>query len=221
MCFENPEFRAALGSWLEDWKPGAIVFDPWNSAARDDGQKDYQAVFHSLKDVLPKGDAAPALVIVAHTRKPKTEERKTGRALLNDVAGHHILTSVPRSAFVMQHASDDPEDDRIVWTCSKNNDGELGGRTAWYRKNGLFVPCQDFDWESFDRPDSKRQKSITQAHMEKLFEGGRRLERKHAARELEEISTLKHTACYNALSLTGRFSAHLRQDSEGLLYWEP
>jgi hypothetical protein len=57
--------------------------------------------------------------------------------------------------------------------------------------------------------------------MEKLFEGGKRLERKHAARELEEISGLKHTACYNALSLTGRFAAHLKEDSEGLLCWKP
>jgi hypothetical protein len=122
----------------------------------------------------------------------------------------------------MQHASDDPEDNRIVWSCSKNNDGELGSRTAWYRKNGLFVPCQDFDWESFDRPESKDQKAITQAHMEKLFDGGkRRLILKNAVEELVEMSRLKKTACYNALSLTGRFSEHLKEDTEGLLYWQP
>ena len=139
MVFERSEFRTALAKWLEEWQPDVVVLDPWNSAARDDGQRDYLEVFQSLKEVLPKGDVAPALVIVAHTRKPRGEERKTGRGLLNEIAGSHVLATVPRSAFVLLHASDDPEDDRVVWTCSKNNDGELGGRTAWHRRNGLFL----------------------------------------------------------------------------------
>ena len=73
---------------------------------------------------------APALGIVAHTRKPKTDERASGRALLNLLAGSYVLGSVPRTVFVMQAASDDTTDNRIVWTCCKNNDGELGRRSA-------------------------------------------------------------------------------------------
>jgi hypothetical protein len=42
---------------------------------------------------------------------------------------------MPRCVFVMQSASDDVAEDRIVWTCCKNNDGELGDRSAWIRCN--------------------------------------------------------------------------------------
>ena len=50
----------------------------------------------------------------------------------------------------MQSASDDVAEDRIVWTCCKNNDGELGDRSAWIRCNGLFDPVSDFDWDAWN-----------------------------------------------------------------------
>jgi hypothetical protein len=62
--------------------------------------------------------------------KPRTEERANGRALLNLLAGSYVIGSVPRAVFIMQAASDDTEDKRIVWTCCKNNDGELGARSV-------------------------------------------------------------------------------------------
>jgi hypothetical protein len=41
----------------------------------------------------------------------------------------------------------DVAEDRIVWTCCKNNDGEFGDRSAWIRCNGLLDPVSDFDWD--------------------------------------------------------------------------
>jgi hypothetical protein len=41
------------------------------------------------------------------------------------------------------------EDDRIVFETVKINDGIPGKPTAWHRRNGLFVPCADFDWNEF------------------------------------------------------------------------
>jgi len=57
---------------------------------------------------------------------------------------------MPRCVFVMQSASDDVAENRIVWTCCKNNDGELGDRSAWIRCNGLFDPVSDFDWDAWN-----------------------------------------------------------------------
>jgi hypothetical protein len=219
MAFGHVEFRMTLAEVLDGFKPDLFIFDPWNSAAQDDTQRDYLHTYQLMKDILPKGDYAPAVLIVAHTRKPKVGERANGRNLLNLLAGSYVLGSIPRSVFILQPATDDPTDDRVVWTCCKNNDGPLGDRTAWHRRNGLFVPCEDFEWTEFDNPEGEGRRTVTQAHMEKLFENSRRLERKHAAQELQEISGLKHSACYNALSLSGRFSAHLKEDPEGLLYW--
>jgi hypothetical protein len=94
---------------------------------------------------------------VAHTRKAKPDERHSGRSLLNLLAGSYVLGSVPRTVFVMQAASDDVNDSRVVWTCCKNNDGELGDRSAWERRNGLFMPVEFFDWDAFDHPPKEKR----------------------------------------------------------------
>ena len=77
-------------------------------------------------------------------RTPQTENRRTRERtrLAQFVGWLYVLGSVPRQRFVMQAASDDTTDNRIVWTCCKNNDGELGARSAWERRNGLFAPVQ-------------------------------------------------------------------------------
>ncbi len=162
LAFDRIEFQEALAAAIADFRPDVIVVDPWNAVARDEKAKDYLETFNAIRAVIPTGDNAPALGIVAHTRKPRGDERTTGRGLLNLLAGSYVLGSIPRCAFVMQSASDDPTEDRVVWTCCKNNDGELGQPTAWQRRNGLFAPVKDFDWTEFDRPASDRP-TVTEA----------------------------------------------------------
>ena len=221
LAFDSPEFRHALKSWLADFKPDVLLLDPWNGIAHDDRQKDYREAFENIFAVLAKGEDAPAIVIIAHTRKPKDDDRRTGRALLNELSGSHALGSVPRCAFVMQSASDDETDGRVVWTCCKNNDGELGSRTAWHRRNGLFDRCQDFDWQTFDSPAKDGKETITKDDVESVFEGGRRLARKVAIEALMERTDFKQAACYKALSKGGRFAGNLMEDADGLLRWTP
>jgi hypothetical protein len=159
------------------------------------------------------GDNAPALGIVAHTRKPKTNERASGRALLNLLAGSYVLGSVPRTVFVMQPASDDTTDNRIVWTCCKNNDGELGSRSAWERRNGLFVPVSVFDWDAFDALKSDKRELITEADVRAVFDNGA-LTKTEAAKQLENNTGAHRTTCYRALELDGRFGNHLCAEGE-------
>jgi hypothetical protein len=127
------------------------IIDTWNAAARDEKARNYQDTFNLIRQVVAAGNDGPAIGIVKHTRKPQSDERANGRALLNLLAGSYVLGSVPRTVFVMQAASDDVTDDRIVWTCCKNNDGELGKRSAWIRRNGLFDALTDFDWEAWNK----------------------------------------------------------------------
>lgn len=223
MAFDKPEFREALRTWLDEFKPDVVILDPWNSMARDDGARDYLETLNLLRGVVfGQSTSPPALVIVAHTRKPKSDERNNGRNLLNDVAGSYVLASVPRCVFILQAGSEEPEDDRVVWTCCKNNDGDFGPRSAWHRRNGLFLPCSDFNWSDFDKPTGNDRKEITQEHMEALFKNGqRKLEKKHACKELQSIAEMGHTACYNALSVKGKFRGHLVQHPDGLLGWKP
>ena len=155
LCFDRAEFRDQLKMAADVFQPQLVVIDPWNAAARDDRQKDYLDTFNDIRSVFPPGFDGPSIGIAAHTRKPYPNERASGRALLNLLAGSYVLGSIPRCVWVVQAASDDVSDERIVQTCCKNNDGQLGPRSAWMRHNGLFVPVDTFDWEEFDHPESK------------------------------------------------------------------
>jgi predicted ATPase len=218
--FERRDFSDLLRREIEKFQPDVFILDPWNRLARDDKAKDYSQAFEDLLSVLPTGDDAPALGIVAHTRKPRADERANGRALLNLLAGSYVIGSVPRAVFIMQAASDDTEDRRIVWTCCKNNDGALGARAAWERRNGLFVPVQTFDWETFDDSGEKRR-IVTIKDLDALFDGGKtRLARSAAVTQLMEQTLLGKTACYEALKKDGKFSKNLTED-DGLIVFTP
>lgn len=221
LCFDLEEFRAVLARVIAEFEPDVILIDPWNAVARDDKGKDYLEAFKLIRSVIPAGESAPALGIVAHTRKPKTDERTTGRGLLNLLAGSYVLGSVPRCAFIMQAASDSPEDKRVVWTCCKNNDGEMGARSAWKRGNGLFEAVADFDWDEFDDPNKGGNRvTITETHMDAVFEKGTKQLTKAEARDgLKELMGAGRSAAYAALKLDGRFAGRLRE-AHGILSWK-
>jgi hypothetical protein len=96
-----------------------------------------------------------------------------------------------------------------VWTCCKNNDGELGQRSAWERRNSLFVPVTDFDWKTFDDAGEKRR-TVSLDDLDTLFEGGKRqLAKNTAVEQFMELTGLGKTACYQALKLDGKFAQNL------------
>jgi hypothetical protein len=170
LCFSKKEFRDQLRSYQDNFGPHAVIVDPWNAVAFDDKMRDYREAFDIVREVFDVGsEKGPALGILAHTRKPIAGERVSGRALLSLLAGSYVLGSIPRCVFVMQAASDDVNDPRVVWTCCKNNDGKLGPQTAWERRNGLFVPVTDFDWDEFRNPEDGRSRRRIKSTVEDLF----------------------------------------------------
>jgi hypothetical protein len=161
LCFSKSEFRDQLRYYQDYHGPQAVIVDPWNAVSLDDRMRDYREAFDIVREVFGIGsEKGPVLGILAHTRKPIVGERANGRALLNLLAGSYILGSIPRTVFVMQSASDDVNETQVVWTCCKNNDGKLGPRSAWERRNGLFVPVKDFDWEEFANPQDGRSSRL-------------------------------------------------------------
>lgn len=220
LCFDQEGFRAALTQEIAEFQPDVVLLDPWNAAARDDKVKDYLETFKLVRSVIPAGDDAPALGIVAHTHKPKSDERTSGRALLNLLAGSYVLGSVPRCVFIMQAASDDPEDGRVIWTCCKNNDGEMGERSVWARANGLFGPVGDFDWDEFDNPNKSERVTIAEGDLETVFEhGAKQLTKSEARDALRELTGAGRSAAYAALDSKGRFASRL-SESNGILSWK-
>lgn len=207
LLFRRDDFRQQVGEIVTKFNPDIVIIDPWNSVARDQEQVTYLETFQIIRSVLPPNTI---LGILAHTRKPQKDERASGRSLMHVLAGSHVLSSVPRTIFVMQHASDDVEEDTIVWTCCKNNDGEPGKRTAHRRRpSGIFEPVPNFDWADFDSSDRDKRVVITEGMMDEIFESGPLL-LTLARDKLAEISGATKSSCYRALSEKGRFADNLQ-----------
>tara|TARA_B100000959_G_C14829283_1_gene561166 strand:- start:65 stop:1006 length:942 start_codon:yes stop_codon:yes gene_type:complete len=218
MRFDHEGFRYDLRKKLMEFRPGVIVIDPFTNIVSDSTLGDYSEAFDAIRDCLPPGDNIPATVIVAHTRKPKSTERPQGTDLLYELLGSTKLGSMARVAYVMQSASNDTEDDRVVWTCCKNNDGEKGPRSSWVRKDSFFSPCTDFDWDEFENP-SKGNERVTFDHVKSLFNNRMCAARSVLVEELIESTGCGKAAAYNALKLDGRFGKYLREDPDGLISW--
>ncbi|HIA05829.1 MAG TPA: hypothetical protein EYN71_03815 [Flavobacteriales bacterium] len=220
MAFGDMAFRDDLRDWMAGFEPDLVVLDPWNAITGDDSQRDYREALNNVREAMPKGDIEPAILIVAHNRKPKNDERKTGRALLNEVAGSHVIGSAARCVFIMQAASDDEEDNRVVLNCAKNNDGALPAQSAWHRKNGIFLRCEDFDWEEFNKPSNSNSSPISIEALRTLFDSGKRqLEKNRTVDELMVVTGKGKSSCYNALNVEfGKFSEYL-EEKGGLIEW--
>lgn len=218
----DPDFRDELRKEIEEFQPAILGFDPWNRVVRDDKQKDYRAAIDCILDVLPEDDEKkPAPVIVAHLRKRGGNEgRKHGRDLLQEISGSGMIGSTARSAFILEHASPSPDDDKVVFTCAKNNDGKEGASSAWHRRNGLFVPAKDFDLEEFFRGGDGGRTKIEAVDVEHALTPP--TTKKNAAAILMESTQCGHTAAYDALGKRAgkRFADRIEETSEGLLRWK-
>ena len=218
-AFLDDRFIKQLSEALSKFKPDVFVIDPWNQLTRDITERDYMEAFDRVHGVLPMGENGPAIVIVHHTRKPRFGEKANGRSLLNILSGSYVLTSVPRTVFVMQPASDSPEDNRIAWTCCKNNNGEMGERSVWEIGNGLCERIDEFDWEDFDKGEGRKPApKVTLDHLKQLFQNGNVwLKRPEAVSKLQAIAGIGRTAAYEALNPAKWFGEYLRCRDDGFI----
>jgi hypothetical protein len=212
-------FRREIRDMIGEFRPGVVAFDPWNRIVQDDKQKDYRAAIDWLMELLPDAiEERPALVVVSHLRKRSGGEgRKRGRDLLPELSGSGMIGSAARSVFILEPASPDPADNRVVWTIAKNNDGHEGASSAWLRRNGLFEPCEDFDFDEFFSGAEVSREKITAEDLKKMIGGG--IVKCKAAKRLCEITGCGQSAAYAALSPKGRFAHSLGESPEGLLVW--
>jgi len=205
LSFGDKAFVEDLQESLYSFKPDLVLIDPWNAAAKDDGQREYAEAFNQILSILPKGENKPAVGIVAHTRKPKSDERRTGgSAMMHLLSGSHILASVPRSVFIMLPANELDETDRLrAWFNPKNNDGLESPRSVWKLGETGFSETKGFDWDQFDEGPKRRQMMEEECLREALSEA---VDRKGAITRLMDASGLGKRACENALQDEGRFS---------------
>jgi hypothetical protein len=214
------DFNETIKAKLDEVAPDLVILDPWTATVADDKGKDYRETLKELRRVFGSGDASPALLIVAHTRKPSNAERAPkGRALMHEVSGSHVLTAHARCVFNMLAASDDPDDDRVIFENSKNNDGPQPKPTAWHRQNGLFAPCTDFDWKTYHGQQQRGRAKVGIGDLREVFaHAGGTLTRKEAKQALMDSCDCKESVAYDALK---RYAEHLREEGTTLRWIEP
>jgi hypothetical protein len=139
------------------------------------------------------------------------------RDLLPELSGSGMIGSAARSVFILEPASPDPDDYRVVWTVAKNNDGHEGSSSAWYRQNGLFAPCDDFDLEEFFAGNECTREKITKDAMREALGSG--ATKGTAVKNLKRLTHCGDSAAYVALSPKGRFKGMIDETPEGLLIW--
>lgn len=208
MTLTNPEFIEDVRAVIDSFKPDLVMFDPWNAAAKDDKAADYSSAFEALRGILPTGKSRPALGIVAHTRKPQQNERRTGGSgLMHLLAGSYVLSSVPRAVFIMVRGTADETDNSVVWFNPKNSNGPSAARSAWERSPAGFSALPDFDWEKFASGGGGREVMSLELIEEAL--GADLWLRTEAVKRLAEHTGFGPKACQNALNPKGKFAAHL------------
>ena len=214
MRLTDPIFKDQLLKEIQSFQPEVIILDPWNSVAKDDSLREYLVALETLLEALPKGVDRPAMGIVAHTRKPKSEEKRIGgNQMMNLLAGSYILSSRPRSVFIMVHANElDETDKRRVWLNPKNNNGLEAQRSAWLMKEDGFSQIQEFDWEAFDEGPKVRS-TMSEEHLLSAISEG--VDRQGAISRLMDASGLGKRACEKALEGSGKFSHLFEITDEG------
>jgi len=211
LTLNNLDFREDLRAAMEKFAPDLVVLDPWNSVAHDDKQKDYVEAFESIRGMLPTGAKRPALLVVAHTRKPKPDEKRTGgTGMMHLLSGSYVVTSVPRSVLVMCRGSGDEADNSVVLFNPKNNNGNLLKPSAWRRGEATFTPIPDFDWETFQAARAGRR-TLTAEDVRSVLSDGP-LARQEVVEKLVALAGVSTRGAYNALG--GRL-AHLIGAAQG------
>lgn len=145
LCFHRHEFRRAVKAAVKDFKPDMVILDPWTSVAVDDTSKDVVDKLAEIRSCFGPGDECPSLVIVAHTKKPRQEDKgNRGRALMYSIAGSQALVSTARCVYVLLPYTDDINDHRVLWCCSKLSDGTAEEDRVFLRVLGReFPPTTD------------------------------------------------------------------------------
>ena len=220
LAFDDRDFLDAFQKEVESFQPSVVVIDPWNAASGGEGtKKDYRDALDAILSRLPaEADRRPVVAIVHHLRKTGANQngRRAGRELLNELAGSYSLGGAARTVWILEPASSDPEDDRVVLTNCKANDADELSTTAWHRKNGLFAQCEEFNFDEFFSGTSK-PKGISLDDVREVIESAQGIRKADLVAAIMDTTGKKKSAAYSALD---RYADHITEAEEGKLWWK-
>ncbi|MDQ8198180.1 AAA family ATPase [Pelagicoccus enzymogenes] len=163
ISFSNPDDRKSIQEYIQVFRPDVIVIDPWNSICDGDDFRSSRRTYNLVRETVGYGEDAPAIVVVHHMRKPRYSTRSSGRSKIYESAGSYGLVSAARTVFALEPLSDTEDDNRVLFSCVKNNNGPLRPATVWRYNNGSFEfvgrpdEILDLDVSSEDKAERLRE----------------------------------------------------------------
>nr|ADI22816.1 hypothetical protein [uncultured Oceanospirillales bacterium HF0500_29K23]ADI23161.1 hypothetical protein [uncultured gamma proteobacterium HF0770_11A05] len=135
--FNSPQFLASLKSESEKFGPDLVVLDPWNHIAASDDMQSHIKALGEIASVWPTGEKNPAVLIVAHRRKPSPDRDPDGSDLMHEISGSHKITTIARCVFALVKI---PNTSLVKVHCCKNNNGATGDLGFWEYVDGYYLP---------------------------------------------------------------------------------
>jgi hypothetical protein len=184
--------------------------------ASEDGQKEVVEKLTEIRSCFPGGEDCPALLIIAHTKKPRADEVRKGRALVHTIMGSAALPNTARCVYMLLPWTEEPEDTRIFWACVKLNDGEMYAPTVWFRKRGTFFEHDGkTDARDWGKEGDDERRAITEGQLRDCFEKSPTLKKGALVKALSRVSGASEPTCYRALDEDGYLRAFLMRDGSG------
>jgi DnaB-like helicase N terminal domain/AAA domain len=211
--FHRGDFRAAVREEAIRFRPDIILLDTWSQVASEDAAKEVVDKIGEIRSCFSALEHFPAIGILAHTKKPRAEEVRKGRGLINQIAGSIALGNTARTVYMLLPWSDDMEDERIYWACVKLNNAKMYPASVWRRRFGTFFQHDPTtDAREFGKVEDDVREKITRQHLEMAFEGTPELTRAALVKKLNKASFAGESTCYRAISdgPSGYLAEHLR-----------
>lgn len=203
LAFHRPEFRAAVRREVERLQPSLVVLDTWAQVAAEDAAREVMEKLGEIRSCFPSGDDCPALMIVAHTSKPRPEQVRKGRALSFLVSGSVALINAARCVHMILPWSEDLEDDRIYFACPKLNNGQMYGASVWKRRLGTFfehdADTDPKNWGDDDKPSKEDERAVTKEMITQAFGSESVLKKAAIAKRMKEKFGVPDSTTYAAL----------------------
>jgi hypothetical protein len=216
--FHKADFRAAVREEAARFKPDVIILDTWAQIAADDAAKDVIDKLSEIRSCFAGGDDFPCIVILAHTKKPRADEVRKGRGLINLISGSIALANTARCVYMLLPWSDDPEDQRVYWCCCKLNNGQMYAPTVWERRFGdFFNHDEKTDPRDFGKTeDDEARHAITEEQLTSLFSDKKRAYTSgELVKAICKLADCGQSTAWRAIMKDGYLAPYLKKNPTG------
>ncbi len=218
----DAEFWRELDRQVAEIKPDLVVIDPISHRSVEDRASEVMNAIRIIRQAVGVGEDTPGILLVAHTKKPRSEESMRGRNLAHAVSGSVAWVNTSRCTYLcVPFDPDDIGDDRINFWTPKTNDGPNYAPSVWHRRFGTFFEHDpQTDPSSWGRDKTKEESSedrqrIRFEDLKKAFGNRPGMKRSERVKSLQALGHDEAT-CYRA-TRSGGYLERYPVEASGVL----